>query len=157
MPDSSTLLTQSLIEKPLITALALAFTAFTPLVHAAEAENSSVVVPQTVVVTATRTEKALEDATASIAVIDAKQLATEAPATIFDALDGIPNVSVEGSDSPIYGKVSIRGGDPNQNIYLIDGVRQDNYTMSGNHPVGIFLDPELIKQLEVKRGGGSVR
>lgn len=156
MLDSSPIFTQSLIEKPLITALALAFTAFTPTVHATETDSNSIVAPQTVVVTATRTEKALEDATASIVVIGEQQLATEAPATLFDALDGIPNVSVEASNSPIYGKVSIRGGDPNQNIYLIDGVRQDNYTMSGNHPVGIFLDPELIKQLEVKRGGGSV-
>ena len=121
MLDSSPIFTQSLIEKPLITALALAFTAFTPTVHATETDSNSIVAPQTVVVTAT-------------------------PATLFDALDGIPNVSVEASNSPIYGKVSIRGGDPNQNIYLIDGVRQDNYTMSGNHPVGIFLDPELIKR-----------
>lgn len=119
MLDSSPIFTQSLIEKPLITALALAFTAFTPTVHATETDSNSIVAPQTVVVTATRTEKALEDATASIVVIGEQQLATEAPATLFDALDGIPNVSVEASNSPIYGKVSIRGGDPNQNIYLM--------------------------------------
>ena len=133
--------------KPLICTLACALA---PFAEAYQIESEAVVV------TATRTEKILQEASGSIEVIDSERLSSESPSTIFEALESVPNVSVQSADSAIYGKVSIRGGDFNQNIYLIDGLRQDNYTMSGNHPVGIFVDPELIKQVEVKRGGGSV-
>lgn len=142
--------------KPLICALACAWPALALSQETSHMVKDDPLTAETIVVTATRTDQTLENASGSIAVIDQKQLSQTSPSTVFEALSSIPNVSVESSDSAIYGKVSIRGGDFNQNIYLIDGLRQDNYTMSGNHPVGLFIDPELIKQIEVKRGGGSV-
>ena len=52
-------------------------------------------------------------------------------------------------------RISIRGSGDREITYLIDGMRQDNQTIGGNRPSGIFMDSELLKQIEVKRGGGS--
>ena len=122
----------------------------------ASAQAEEVVVSDVpVVVTATRTTKTLDEAPSSIEVVDGKTLEREQPKTIGDALLDIPNVDVTAGESPVFTNVQIRGSDPDQITYLVDGVRQDNYTTSGNRPAFIFVDPELVKQVEVRRGGGS--
>nr|WP_278936255.1 TonB-dependent receptor plug domain-containing protein [Parasutterella excrementihominis] len=127
-----------------------------PSVQAQETpSNSEKVVTAPVVVTATRTEKKLNEAPSSLVVITDGQLEQDNPKTLGDALLDIPNVMMEAPDSPIFTRISIRGSDSDQITYLIDGVRQDNYTMSGNRPAFMFVDPEMIKQIEVRRGGGS--
>lgn len=126
----------------------------TALASAAQAEEV-VVSDVPVVVTATRTSKTLDEAPSSIEVVDGKTLEREQPKTIGDALLDIPNVDVTAGESPVFTNVQIRGSDPDQITYLVDGVRQDNYTTSGNRPAFIFVDPELVKQVEVRRGGGS--
>ena len=40
----------------------------------------------------------------------------------------------------MYNRVSIRGSQPNQITYLIDGMRQDDMTMGGNRPMGVFAN-----------------
>ena len=127
-----------------------------PSVQAQETpSNSETVVTAPVVVTATRTEKKLNEAPSSLVVITDSQLEQDNPKTLGDALLDIPNVMMEAPDSPVFTRISIRGSDSDQITYLIDGVRQDNYTMSGNRPAFMFADPEMIKQIEVRRGGGS--
>lgn len=108
-----------------------------------------------VVVTASRTEKVLNEVPSSVVVVTGGQLEQENPRTLGDALLDIPNVMLEAPESPVFTRISIRGSDSDQISYLIDGVRQDNYTMSGNRPAFMFVDPEMIKQVEVRRGGGS--
>ena len=108
-----------------------------------------------VVVTATRTDKTLAEAASSLAVVTDEDIAERGYQSFGEALLDIPNVSVQSPDSPLFSRISIRGSDSNQITYVVDGVRQDNYTLSGNRPVGVFIDPELIKQIEVKHGGGS--
>lgn len=108
-----------------------------------------------VVVVATRTEKTLDEVPSSVEVISSEELEREQPRTIADALLDIPNIIVEAPENPVFTRVSIRGSDADQITYLIDGVRQDNYTMSGNRPAFLFIDPEMVKQIEVRRGGGS--
>lgn len=112
-------------------------------------------VTKTIVVTASRTEKTLDKALASVEVITQDILDKEQPTTIAETLLDIPNVDVDAPENPIFSRISIRGSDADQITYLIDGVRQDNYTMSGNRPAFIFADPEMVKQIEVRRGGGS--
>lgn len=113
------------------------------------------VVTAPVVVTATRTEKKLNEVPSSLVVITDALLEREAPRTLGDALLDIPNVMLESPESPVFTRISIRGSDSDQITYLIDGVRQDNYTVSGNRPAFMFVDPEMIKQVEVRRGSGS--
>ena len=108
-----------------------------------------------VVVTASRTEKVLNEVPSSVVVVTGSQLEQENQRTLGDSLLDIPNVMLEAPESPVFTRISIRGSDSDQISYLIDGVRQDNYTMSGNRPAFMFVDPEMIKQVEVRRGGGS--
>ena len=108
-----------------------------------------------VVVTATRTEQRISDTASSVSLVTQQELSQTMPLTIGEAIESIPNVTVTDANMPIFSKVSIRGSDSNQITYLIDGVRQDNYSISGSRPNGFFIDPELVKQVEVRRGGGS--
>ena len=101
------------VLKPIVCALACALPS---LAWSAPTTPTDDVAAQAVVVTATRTDKPLQEASGSLAVISAERLAAESPSTLFEALGTIPNVNVESADSVISGKVSIRGGDFNQNI-----------------------------------------
>ena len=123
--------------------------------HAAPAAQEPETLADPVVVTATRTEKLLTDTAASVGVVTDAAIAEQQSLTVAEVLSDIPNVESTDYDMPIFSKLSIRGSDANEITYLIDGVRQDNYTLSGNRPNGLFLDPEIIKQVEVRRGGGS--
>lgn len=90
------------VLKPIAYSLACAFPSLT---WSAPATPTADVEAQTVVVTATRTDKPLQEASGSLAVIPSERLAAESPATLFEALGTIPNVNVESADSAIYGKV----------------------------------------------------
>ena len=130
-------------------------------IQAEEKDNSSEesdvqnVLTEPVVVTATRTEKKLIEVPSSVVVVTDAQLEQDNSRTLGDALLDIPNMMISAPGSPVFTRVSVRGSDSDQVTYLIDGVRQDNYTMSGNRPAFMFADPEMIKQIEVRRGGGS--
>ena len=124
---------------------------FTPAVSA----QTNIVLEDPVVVTATRVAEPLSEAAASISVITAKTIEENVPQTFAETLLDVPNVDVTSSESVMFNRVSIRGSDANQITYLIDGMRQEDTTIGGNQPVGLFIDPEMVKQVEVRRGGGS--
>lgn len=142
---------------PLSLAVSLALSATTSFSQTSNSVSTDITVEKAspVVVTATRTEKNLDEVPSSVVVITDETLLKEVPRTLGDALLDIPNVMLESPESPVFTRISIRGSDSDQITYLIDGVRQDNYTMSGNRPAFMFVDPEMIKQIEVRRGGGS--
>lgn len=83
------------------------------------------------VVTATRVNQPLSEAASSITVVSEKEIAQTQPLTFAEILDTIPNVDTTSSTSVMYNRVSIRGSQPNQITYLIDGMRQDDLTMGG--------------------------
>lgn len=139
----------------LLASSAAVMAAMTTAGHARAAENVVSVETGPVVVTATRTAKSLSETTSSLAVVTDKEIEARGVQSFGEALLDIPNVTVESPDTPLFSRISIRGSDSNQITYVVDGVRQDNYTLAGNRPVGIFIDPELVKQIEVKHGGGS--
>ena len=114
----------------------------------AQEADKSLVAFDPIVVTATRTEKPLSETASSLAVVSDKEIETRGYQSISEALLEIPNVTITSPENPLFSRVSIRGSDENQITYVIDGVRQDNYTLSGNRPTGIFMDPELVKQIE---------
>lgn len=128
--------------------------------HAADAAQSdkadvALTVSDPVVVTASRVAVPLSEAVSSISVVTDRTIEEVGAATFGEALQMLPNVQVESADTPIFTKIRIRGSDQNQITYLVDGVRQDNLGYSGNRPAGIFIAPELVKQVEVRNGGGS--
>lgn len=110
---------------------------------------------QPVVVTATRTAQPLNQAASSISVLTQKDAEEIQPITFAEHLLDIPNVDMDAFNSVMNNHISIRGSGDHQITFLIDGMRQDNQSSGGNRPTGIFIDSELLKQIEVKRGGGS--
>lgn len=110
--------------------------------------------PETITVTASRTDVG---PAASVSKISADDIARRQPATLLDTLDdvaGVRAVSTGGAGGVSF--VSIRGGEPNYALVLIDGVRVSDPTNShgGGFDFGL-LDPALVRSVEVSRGTGS--
>ena len=106
-----------------------------------------------ILVTATRT--GTRDA--AVSTVTAVDLARLQGATVLDALNDVPGVRAV-STGGIGGEsfVSIRGGEPNFTLVLIDGVRVNDTT---NAQGGAFdfslIDPALVSAIEVNRSAAS--
>lgn len=83
---------------------------FAPAVSA----QTTIVLEDPVVVTATRVAEPLSEAAASISVITAKTIEENVPQTFAETLLDVPNVDVTSSESVMFNRVSIRGSDANQ-------------------------------------------
>lgn len=107
-----------------------------------------------IIVTASRTA---EGPVAGIASVDADEIARLQPASLLEALDdvaGVRAVSTGGSGGGSF--LSIRGGEPNFTMVLIDGVRLNNPTNSRGGAFDFFaIDPALVERIEVARGAVS--
>ena len=103
-------------------------------------------------ITATRNAEQSETQTRNITIIDKTELdqiqATSVPQTVAH----LPNVTLSGGPRDDVQNVNIRGLGDNQVLQLVDGVRQN--FISGHRPT-YFLDPELIKSVEVVKGPSS--
>lgn len=103
-------------------------------------------------ITATRDAEQSVTLSRNITVIDKTELeqiqATSVPQTVAH----LPNVTLSGGPRESVQSVNIRGLGDNQVLQLVDGVRQ-NFT-SGHRPT-YFLEPELIKNVEVLKGPSS--
>lgn len=107
--------------------------------------------------TATRTESAPFDALSGTTVVDRDTLDTEyAPSRIADVLDTLPGVwTDENADDPATA-INIRGlQDFGRVNVMIDGARQ-NFQRTGHNANGMFyIDPEMIRAVDVTRGPTS--
>lgn len=104
--------------------------------------------------TATVRARALEGATASVQVVDADELRHLAVRDAAEALRQVPGAWVLGNDSSAaLAGVSLRGGDANFSLVLIDGVPMADSTdqYGGAFPLGSVGAAE-IERLEVVRG-----
>jgi hemoglobin/transferrin/lactoferrin receptor protein len=103
-------------------------------------------------ITATRNAEQSETQSRNITVIDKPEIdqiqATSVPQTVAH----LPNVTLSGGPRDDVQNVNIRGLGDNQVLQLVDGVRQN--FISGHRPT-YFLDPELIKSVEVVKGPSS--
>jgi len=110
---------------------------------------------QSVVVTAAGFEQAVEDAPASISVIEHEELEKKAYRDVTDVLRDVPGVSISGGGSN--SDIHIRGMDGDYTLLLIDGRRQNSReTRPNSDGSGIeqgFLPPvSAIERIEVVRG-----
>ena len=104
--------------------------------------------------TATVRARSLEGATASVQVVEADDLEHLAARDAADALRLVPGAWVLGNDaSAALAGVSLRGGDANFSLVLIDGVPMADSTdqYGGAFPLGSVGAAE-IERLEVVRG-----
>ncbi|MGH8769641.1 MAG: TonB-dependent receptor [Burkholderiales bacterium] len=110
-----------------------------------------------VVVTATRTERALEDVPASVSVVPAHQLQETPAQSLDDALRTVPGLNLPLVSSyathPTANSISLRGLSGTRALVLLDGVPLNDpffgYVQWNRVP------HELVERVEVVRGGGS--
>jgi hemoglobin/transferrin/lactoferrin receptor protein len=107
---------------------------------------------QGVTVTATRTEREAFDVPESVSIVDQQQIEREQPQNFGQILQYLPNVDIAGGPRSIGNQVNIRGLSDDRILFLIDGARQN---FSRGHNSSVFLDPELLKKVEVVRGPAS--
>ncbi|MBC7520936.1 MAG: TonB-dependent receptor [Sandarakinorhabdus sp.] len=115
------------------------------------------VVPETIVVTATRTPQPLNRVGQSISVIDSAEIDRRQTATVVDLLRTVPGVTVtrNGGIGGTTG-VFIRGAETDQTVTLIDGVKiNDPAAPGGGFNFGNLLTGN-ISRIEVLRSAQSV-
>lgn len=110
--------------------------------------------PAEIVVTASRIESAPAGAVSTVEAEDIERLQ---PASLLEALDEVAGVrafSTGGAGGRSF--LSIRGGEPNFTLVLIDGIRLNDPTNSRGGGFDFFMvDPALVERIEVTRGSVS--
>ncbi|WP_434130796.1 TonB-dependent receptor [Sporomusa sphaeroides] len=118
-------------------------------VLAAPAEGTSEFELDTVVVTATKTEKSIKDVPASVSVITADDLAKANFKTLDQALHYVPGMYIKESQGMMGTKISLRGMTQSQVLVLMDGIPLNNGysggTNWGNIPIALIDRVEVIK------------
>lgn len=106
---------------------------------------------EAIVVTASRTEPG------GVAIIDRTRIETFQPVTALDLLDRVAGVrafSKGGVGGGSY--LSIRGGEPNFTLVLLDGVKVNDPTNSQGGAFDLAqIDPDALERIEVARGARS--
>lgn len=115
--------------------------------------EGAVITLDAITIIATKTEDAVVDTLSGTSVVTEESLRRGQPNLISELLNAVPGVEVqEDSDNPA-AAINIRGlQDFGRVNVMIDGARQ-NFQASGHGPDGVFyLDPALIKQVDIVRG-----
>lgn len=103
-----------------------------------------------IVITASRTEPA---PAGGLSFIDAAEIERMQPASLLEALDemaGVRAFSTGGSGGRSF--LSIRGGEPNFTLVLLDGIKLNDPTNSRGGGFDFFaLDPSLVERIELVR------
>jgi hemoglobin/transferrin/lactoferrin receptor protein len=139
------------IRNPLMGAIG-ALLSITTAHSAAAEEVAEVIELDPMTVTATRTERSAFAVPESVSVIDAGQMETDQVSNFGDILESLPNVDISSGPRPIGEGVVIRGLSDRRILFLMDGARKD---FTSGHKGRVFLEPDLLKQVEVLRGPAS--
>lgn len=109
---------------------------------------------EAILVTATRTG---EGGASGVTTVSSDAIARLQPVSLIEALNdvaGVRAVSTGGVGGGSF--VSIRGGEPNFTLVLLDGVRVNDPTNSKGGAFDFTLiDPSLVRAVEVSRGASS--
>lgn len=109
-----------------------------------------------IVVTATKTETPLLEIANSVSIIDSNEIAQKGKFNVFDLLKSQPGVSVAQQGAPGgLSYVSIRGGNSEHTLVLIDGVEVNMPNDPGNTYDFANLSVDNIKKIEILRGPQS--
>lgn len=111
------------------------------------------------IVVSTGEERVAVDTPQSVTVVSEEDIDRQAPTTVGDLLDEVPNVTAQGSERVLGESYNIRGlgsgeaqSDEGRFILQVDGVDKNyqQYRLGG-----LFTDPELYKRVEILRGPAS--
>jgi vitamin B12 transporter len=114
--------------------------------------------PETVVVTATRTDQPLQLTGASLSVVTAEDLKTQQTVALADILKQTPSlVMVRNGGLGQPASISLRGAEAGQTIVLIDGVRVNDASTTDDSAAAAMGDllANNIARVEVLRGPQS--
>ncbi|NHB95490.1 TonB-dependent hemoglobin/transferrin/lactoferrin family receptor [Photorhabdus stackebrandtii] len=106
-----------------------------------------------ITVYATGNERDSFEAPMMVTVINNKSAQSQTAGNASDLIRKIPGINIAGTNRANGQDVSLRGYGPKGVLTLIDGIRQGTDT---GHINGTFLDPALIKQVEVVRGPSAL-
>lgn len=124
--------------------------------HAAETARDTADSPlinlDAITVSATRTAWRTFDVPGMTSVVDGKTIELLQPQSVDDLLRLLPNVELYGGPRRTAEVPRIRGRNQDNVLVLIDGTRQ-NFNVA--HRGRYFVEPDLLKQVEVVRGPNS--
>ena len=136
----------------LLSASALALSLAALPAHAQQASQQDATALDAVTVTATKTPHKLNEVPANVSVITNEDIEERAPSKLDDLLRDLPSVEIQGGPRRVGQDINIRGFGGQRVVTTLDGARQ-NFT--AGHKGRFFLDPELLRQVEVVRGSNS--
>ncbi len=136
-------------RKNMRTALALGL-AFVPVTALAMNEAE---MPE-IVVSATKTEKSLQEAPSTVSVVDGDTSVQYGNNSIADMVKDVPGVEV--FDNSVAGskRLMIRGENGGRVIVLVDGQKINEQKSMDGAP--LLIDPATVERIEVVKGAGSV-
>lgn len=129
-----------------LVALRPAFAETTP------ADDTPIINMDTVVVTATQTEEDAFTTAKSIDKVDQEQLKIQQPESAAESVKELTNVNVSQGPRQLSQQVNIRGLSGKEVLQVLDNARQN---FQNGHQGSFFLEPELLKEVEVLKGPGS--
>lgn len=94
----------------------------------------------------------LLDTATAVSVVDEAEITRRQPATYEDLIGDLPGVSLDGGPRGVAQEPNIRGFRDEQIVIRVDGARQ-NFDLA--HRGRFFTDPDILKRIEVARGGAS--
>lgn len=103
--------------------------------------------------TATRTPEVAGDIAAPVTVVPREEILRRQPQNLNDILRDIPGVEADGLPRNSVMQPQIRGLGDDRVVIRVDGVRQN---FNAGHRGRLFLDPSLLRQVDVVRGPGSM-
>ncbi len=112
-----------------------------------------------VIVTATRTERSVKDVPAASEVITSEDIARLGAASVYDALRLADDVTAFPSSNGFGRSISLRGGQPNQTLILVNGRRTANEdTATAQNLMSLErVNVSNIDRIEIVRGAASAQ
>lgn len=114
--------------------------------------GGEVTLPEITVFGAARDERRLLDTPNAVSVLGEQEIIRRQPSTYEELLGDLPGVSIDGGPRGVSQEPNIRGFQDEQVVIRTDGARQ-NFNLA--HRGRFFVDPLVLKRVEVLRGGAS--
>lgn len=111
------------------------------------------VIVDTIVESATRSEKRLAEVPSAVGLITRDEIDRTSPLSFDDLIRFQPNVEMYGGPRYLGEQLVIRAQGGNAVTVRIDDARQN--FVSGHAGQRFFVEPEFMKNIEILRGGGS--
>lgn len=144
------------ISRVLNKSLVAAATLIASPVLAQTAPGSTAQVPATtlepVTTVGTKTERTRDQIPSTVSIVGPEEIERRVPSKVDDLISDIPGVEMTGGPRRAAQDIVIRGLGGTRVVTTIDGARN---SFDAGHKGRIFIDPDLLKQVEVLKGSAS--